>query len=135
MVEEFQVRELSVVIHTIDRSRLIFCQLGPLDPPGSRVPPESLSGSRPVSFSDVFRSLAKRVAKQSVILLLLQLVQVIITGYTKNYYRSTRRAKVVLLNPKNAVETHAKCALCSRKAKTKANIEDQCERPCTKGES
>ena len=82
----------------------------------------------------MFRSLPEHVGKQSVTLLSLQLVQTI-TGYTKNDYRYTRRVKVVLLNPEHADKTHTKCGLCSQKAKTKANIEDQCERPCTKGES
>lgn len=50
------------------------------------------------------------VGKQSATLLLLQLVQDI-TGYTKRYYRCTRRTKVVLLNPEHAEETHTKCGI------------------------
>ena len=87
----------------------------------------------------VFRppAIANISGKQSATLSLLELVQVITRYMKKKLLLMYKKAEGGAFKSGACRQNALKSAdhVCSRKAKTKANMEDQCERPCTEGES
>jgi len=84
----------------------------------------------------MFRSVAKDGMGKTICYIITVLVGTSHYKVHRKLLQIYEKVKVVLLNPENVDKTHTKCGPCSRqKAETKANIEDQCKRPCTKGES